>query len=134
MSQQKKILGFMLKPEQKRVLSLLCEKENAVLAEIRAKDFGKTLGAAARITGFPAKPPAQNMPPRGDGAMSKPMLVFCGFGQDELFEFLARYRESGAEAVELKAMMTMHNIFWTPAMLQRELMEEQAAMEKLKKQ
>lgn len=130
-NQQKKILGFMLKPEQKKTLSLLCEKENAVFLDIPEKDFGKTLGTAAGIAGFPAKP-ADGEKAGMAAAVLKPMLVFCGFGQDELFEFLARYRQSGAEPVELKAMITMHNIFWTPAALQKELMEEQAAMAKLK--
>lgn len=129
MNQQKKVLGFMLKPEQKKALSLLCAKENGTFLEVPERDFWKTLGAAARLTGFPAKPQAQSSEEKGMAL--EPMLVFCGFGQDELFEFLAQYRQSGAKPVELKAMMTMHNIFWTPAMLQKELKEEQAAMAEL---
>ncbi|MDO5541534.1 MAG: DUF3783 domain-containing protein [Eubacteriales bacterium] len=127
MEMQKKILGFVLKENQKNALSLLCESEHAVLIEIREKDFGKTLGALAKIGGFPAKPPVpvQN---KEIYMVSGPMMVFCGFEQEELHGFLARYRQMQAEPVELKAMMTMHNIFWTPGMLYRELQEEHSAM------
>lgn len=127
MELQKKILGFVLKENQRNALSLLCESENAALMEIPEKDYGKTLGALAKIAGFPAKPPIE-MQNHKMCPVSRPMMVFCGFEQEELHGFLARYRQMQAEPVELKAMMTMHNIFWTPGMLQKELKEEHEAM------
>lgn len=129
MEGQKKILGFVLKEDQRKALLALCGSGNAVFEEIQEKDFRKTLGSLAKIAGFPAKPPV-HVQEKAGCAVAEPMIVFSGFEQEELQEFLARLRQMQADPVNLKAMMTMHNIFWTPEMLQKELKEEHAAMKR----
>lgn len=127
MKTQKTILGFFLKDGQKRAIQLLCEREQIRFTEILEKDCWKTLGVLAGIKGFPEIPPDGVTDPEGE-KVSDPMLVFSGFPQEELQEFLAAYRRTGESSVELKAVMTMHNISWTPVMLQHELRQEHAAM------
>ena len=55
-------------------------------------------------------------------------MVFCNLVQDDLDQFLSGYASAGIEKVPLKAILTPHNISWTPEQLFDELMAEHKAM------
>lgn len=54
----------------------------------------------------------------------EPMLVFCNLEQEDLDLYLKEYSSAGIEKISLKAILTPHNIFWTPKQLFEELFEE----------
>ena len=61
------------------------------------------------------------------------MIVLSGINTDEIDTFLKEYRKSGLEPIPLRAMLTPHNIHWTPKKLHKELMIEHMMHKKLNK-
>ena len=56
------------------------------------------------------------------------MLVFSGLTSDDIDEFLASYKKSMLPPINLKAVITMYNINWTPEALYSELLKEHMKM------
>lgn len=52
------------------------------------------------------------------------IIVFQGFGDEELQEFLKVYREKGLEKIPLKAIVTPYNLTWTLNELGKHLEDE----------
>lgn len=121
---RKVILAFGLKKEQEQGLVRVCKSAGAALKKISAAETQKTLGYLAGIQGIPAYAGGR----KETVSENCEMLVFSGFSQEELYEFLAECRQTGTLLPVLKAMITMHNIFWTPGMLYGELAQEHEEM------
>ena len=56
------------------------------------------------------------------------MMVFCNLEQKDLDTYISGYASAGIEKIALKAVLTPHNISWTPEQLFEELSEEHKAM------
>ena len=52
------------------------------------------------------------------------MMIFSGTDSAKMHTFLDDYRQTGAQPVPLKAIITPHNIFWTVETLFNELKKE----------
>lgn len=132
---EKTVLGIGLGPKKEKAIREFVRSCRMRYRSVQPSEYEKTLGSLAAIAGIPARmaPGHGGRPanPVGKSAALPPvqeMLVFSGFSQEELEEFLSLYRTAGLEPVTLKAMVTMYNIFWTPAMLFAEISEEHRRM------
>ena len=118
----KTILLFEVKPDKKRIITNICKSQGICAREIRPADYLQTLGYLAGISGFQRK----NAVYRGD-KLSDEMLVFSGVDSDSLDLFLNAFHASGAASIDRKAILTLHNINWTPQQLFAELTKEHQA-------
>lgn len=117
--QTKKVLLFNIENAKKIQIENVCKKCNALCKTIAPADYSKTLGELAGVLTI-----KKNMPPYTGGELPAEMLVFSGFPDNELDEFLKHYRESGISPVALKAVITTTNVFWSAIDTYRELLKE----------
>ncbi len=120
----KTILFFEIKAEKKITLTSICKSQGIRTLEVRPSDYQQTLGYLAGITGFPRKKTSYH----GD-KLPDEMMVFSGMDSESLDQFLDACRESGMQSVDRKAVLTLHNINWTPLQLFAELTKEHQAMQ-----
>lgn len=121
---EKVLLGFCIPVKKEREIKALCQKEKVLYKAVTASGYTKTLGSLAGIKGIPAAAPDQ----KSGEIPAAQILVFSGFGQEELFAFTDKMKGAGIESVSLKAMITMYNVFWTPKMLYEEIVKEHQKM------
>lgn len=111
------ILAYELTREKERRIKELAEGLNIQVKTVPPSSYGETLGYLAGVSGFQRKG-------KGGETLGREMLVFSGMPGELLDSFLDRYRASGLLPVELKAMVTPHNVFWDSRQLFLELKEE----------
>lgn len=114
-----KILLFHINLEKKvRILALCRQLEMEPVVVEKAK-YHQQMGVLAGIVGFKEKGG------RFEGKeLPGEMMVFSGMDENMLDMFLAEYKKAGIAPIALKAVLTPHNIRWTPEELFRELMGE----------
>lgn len=99
-----------------------CEKRKVAFRRLTAADGDSTLGG---LLGMPMVPAGKKAP----ALWRMPeMLIFCGFGDKELDDFLAAWRRAGILPVALKAVVTPYNIGWSLYELAAELEKEHREM------
>ena len=113
------ILTFGLGKEKIKVVRSIAQKNRIQIKEISRKDYNQKLGALAGIQGFAKEKVFFNGP---DFALE--MIVFSGIDSAQIDSFLADYKQTGAQPVPLKAIITPQNIFWTVEALFKELWKE----------
>ena len=113
------ILTFGLRKEKIKVVRSIAQKNKIQIKEISRKDYNQKLGALAGIQGFAKEKVIYNGP---DFPLE--MIVFSGIDSAQIDTFLADYKQTGAQPVPLKAIITPHNIFWTVEALFKELWKE----------
>ena len=113
------ILTFGLGKEKRRAVRSIAQKNRIQIKEISRKDYNQKLGALAGIQGFAKEKVIYNGP---DFPLE--MIVFSGIDSAQIDTFLADYKQTGAQPVPLKAIITPHNIFWTVEALFKELWKE----------
>lgn len=116
---KKTILLFHINGEKSDRISDLCRALDIRTIFVKRKKYGERLGVLADIVGVQKT----NKVYRGE-EFSGEMMVFSGIDSDGLDVFLEKYKASGIEPVELKAVLTPVNINWTPGELYRELEKE----------
>jgi len=124
----KELLLFNVSPALRKSIEILCALQDVVVKEIETNQFGMPLGVLAGViedTGAVIETTSESI--------ADEMLLFVNFDQKSLSEFLAHYRAAGIPKVNLKAGLTPNNVSWNVYMLHEELLEEHAAMSKLKK-
>lgn len=124
----KELLLFNVPEALKKSIENLCLLQEIIVKEIEPTQFGMPLGVLAGVvehTGAVVAP--------ADKSITDEILLFVNFDQESLTDFLARYRAAGIPKVNLKAGLTPNNVSWDVYMLHEELLEEHAAMSKLKK-
>ena len=112
------ILTFGLGKEKIKVVHSIAQKNRIQIKEISRKDYNQKLGAAG-IQGFAKEKVIYNGP---DFPLE--MIVFSGIDSAQIDTFLADYKQTGAQPVPLKAIITPQNIFWTVETLFKELWKE----------
>ena len=96
---------------------------------ILPSETGRVIGelvagpGAFRADAFPHAGEAPRAAPPAFYEMPE-MLLLADMTGGQMNILLAALREAGLGAVPLKAMLTAHNIFWTPYTLSRHLREE----------
>ena len=113
------ILTFGLGKEKIKVVRSIAQKNRIQIKEISRKDYNQKLGALAGIQGFAKEKAIYNGP---DFPLE--MIVFSGIDSAQIDTFLADYKQTGAQPVPLKAIITPQNIFWTVETLFKELWKE----------
>ena len=113
------ILTFRLGKEKIKVVRSIAQKNRIQIKEISRKDYNQKLGALAGIQGFAKEKVIYNGP---DFPLE--MIVFSGIDSAQIDTFLADYKQTGAQPVPLKAIITPQNIFWTVETLFKELWKE----------
>lgn len=91
----------------------------ATVVDVPRKDYSQKLGALAKVQGFSQEKTVYNGPD-----FQAEMLVFSGMNSAQVDAFLAEYKKQGVPAIGLKAIVTQHNVFWTPEALFKELLRE----------
>ena len=113
------ILTFGLGKEKIKVVRSIAQKNRIQIKEISRKDYNQKLGALAGIQEFAKEKVIYNGP---DFPLE--MIVFSGIDSAQIDTFLADYKQTGAQPVPLKAIITPQNIFWTVETLFKELWKE----------
>lgn len=113
------ILTFGLGKEKIKVVRSIAQKNRIQIKEISRKDYNQKLGALAGIQGFAKEKVIYNGP---DFPLE--MIVFSGIDSAQIDSFLADYKQTDAQTVPLKAIITPQNIFWTVEALFKELWKE----------
>lgn len=119
MESNKKVLLFNVNAEKKTQIEDLCKSFDIQTITIAKEQYNQPLGVLAGIKGV-AK---SSLPYRGR-EFKMEMIVFYGVDSDALDKFLKKYRESGIEPINLKAVITFHNMFWSAKKLHSELLKE----------
>lgn len=113
------ILAFRLDKEKLKTVRSTAQKTGFQVKEISRKDYSQKLGTLAGIEGFSRKSQLYDGP-----EFPLEMMVFSGTDSTQLDTFLNAYKQTGAQPVPLKAVITQHNIFWTAENLYKELLKE----------
>lgn len=116
------ILEFCMDPQKHEWIASVCGRLGIRVVQVEKKDYGQKLGTLAGISGFGREKTAYDGP-----QLPAEMLVFSGMNSDQVDAFLEAYREGGLPKVNLKAVITADNIFWTVNQLFMELMHEHLA-------
>ena len=135
----KKILLFSVNKEQQEKIKMFCDSLSIEVKAVEPDEYDKPISSIVGIpktkttvvrrsqgkiraanTGSPLSYRTTGFP--------EPMMVFCNLVQDDLDQYLSGYAAAGIEKVSLKAILTPHNISWTPEQLFDELMAEHKAM------
>ena len=113
------ILTFGLGKETLRAVRETAQKTGIQVKEISRKDYNQKLGALAGIQGFSKENTTYKGP-----ELPLEMMIFSGVDSAKMHAFLDDYKQTGAQPVPLKAIITPHNIFWTVETLFNELKKE----------
>ena len=135
----KKILLFSVREEQQEKIKMFCYSLSIEVKTVEWDEYDKPISSIAGIpktkTTFVRRSQGKIRATDTDSPVSyrttgfpEPMMVFCNLVQDDLDQFLSGYASAGIEKVPLKAILTPHNISWTPEQLFDELMAEHKAM------
>lgn len=113
------VLVYNLEKEKGMQIRTLCEKQGIEVREISPAQYLEPLGALAGIQEVEPLGLSYNGP-----SFSDEMLIFGGFSNDSLTDFLKAYRQEGIPAISLKATVTPYNIVWNSMQLRDELKRE----------
>ena len=119
------VLLFRLGNKKYKAVQQTCKALGIRIVDVARSDYLQKLGALAKIQGFAKEAKKYDGP-----ELPMEMLVFSEMNSDQVDAFLAEYKNTGAEPVALKAVITSNNIFWSADVLQRELLREHLAMTK----
>ncbi|MDY3251247.1 MAG: DUF3783 domain-containing protein [Candidatus Choladocola sp.] len=106
----------------------LCRQLGVEVRKLKQEDLGRRVGDLAGIVmkvGKNSPEDAQEVIPVGYNLPE--VMIFSGFTDEALDEFLAGYRHAGIAPVGLKAVVTPYNCQWTVYSLVRELIRERMA-------
>ena len=102
--------------EKEKQIRILCRDIDAKVEKIRPEQTREPIGT---LMGINVKKTA------GEGEeINDEMMILCGFSDRELDGFLKGYKERNIDPIELKAVVTEHNILWSLEHLYKELKGE----------
>ena len=113
------ILTFQLSKEKDSAVQDICRKLGIQKIDIAQKDYSQKLGYLANVKGFSRENKVYSGP-----VLPAEMLVFSAMNSEQVDAFLAAYKTTALAPIGLKAVVTEHNIFWTPVALFSEHMRE----------
>lgn len=117
------LLLFQIQSQKAKQLHQVCNKLHIKTKIVNPTDYNQSLGYLAGIQGF-----SRGNKPHAPKTVSGEMLLFSGINSELLDCFLSECKASLIPPTPLKAILTMHNIFWTPEELYQELSAEHSRM------
>lgn len=119
------ILAYNFNQDRLQSLRLVCMMLKIQLRPVARQDLLQPVGALLGIEGI------ERVDDKfaGDDCREE-MLFLCGIDRQTLDKLLFAIKRSKLQRVELKAMLTPHNVGWSGAKLLQELAEEHAYMTK----
>lgn len=96
---------------------------NVPIKAVSKKEFIYPVGYIAGIDGI--------LPSSGDlsqESFTEEMLVMCGFGSEKIDLLLALLKQGGVEKIDLKAVITPSNVYWSSIKLYKEVKTDHIAM------
>ena len=119
----KAILAYNFSAERLQHLRLACMLVKARLLAVPREAMLQPVGFLAGV------PDVEQVEDVYKGAEHpEEMLVLCGFSRPDLDKLLAAIRRGKLRQVELKAMLTQHNVRWSGLELLKEISEEHEYM------
>ena len=118
---EKKILLYSEKEAKYSAIRQLAEAQSAEVKRLTRAEYGIPI---FRLLGLPDYVPFQAERPVPALYELPELMIFHGFGSEELDVFLAAYRAEALEPIPLKAITTLYNLGWTPLRLAEQLKEE----------
>ena len=117
------VLFFQIPPQKAKQLNQVCNRLNKKTKVVNPKDYNQPLGYLAGIQGF-----SKGNKTHAPETVAGEMLLFSGISSELLDQFLSECKASFIPPTPLKAIVTMHNIYWTPEQLYQELKKEHSLM------
>jgi len=119
------ILLFNVNKGKKKKIELIAWKLRHEVKQIERKDLQKTLGSLVGIPSFGKQNPPGMAETKNEYSLSmnREMMVFSGLDSDALDEFLDEFKNAGLDSIQMKAVITESNVFWTAQKLYSELEE-----------
>ena len=124
MSNGAHVLLFRVEPIKAAQIESLCNNLGISTSKIGLADYSQKLAYLAGIPGFPREDIEYTGP-----EFPSEMMVFSNMA-DMLDRFLSEYKKAGIPPIDLKAVITPHNIFWSAEDLYKELSKEHQAFQK----
>lgn len=125
------ILFYNLDNEKGRKLKLICLKHKIKIKVIPKNDYEAAIGT---LVGFPDIPAPTAEFDVENIDFTDEMMVFHNFDNQLLDSFLMEFRKNQIPRVNLKAVLTEHNMRWNSYALHQELSAEHEAMNPPNKQ
>lgn len=126
MSRKPKILYYSNGQTQKeKAIEKTARRLGADFISISETDCAQTVGYLAKVKGFPVHKISilENL-----SAICQDVMILCYFPNTSLDLLLASIRNGETPAVDLKAILTPQNCFWTFSQLYQELLEEHLSL------
>lgn len=124
MANNAQVLLFRVEPVKAAQIESLCENLGIRTSRISLSDYSQKLAYLAGIPGFPREDITYTGP-----EFPSEMMVFSNMA-DRLEQFLGEYKKAGIAPIGLKAVITLHNIFWSAEDLYKELFKEHQFFQK----
>ena len=118
------ILMYIANESKRKQIEALCARLSITAKQLKPSDMNNTVGGLVGIKGIGGQKNI-NIP---FGYMLPELMIFSGIDDKKLDVFLESYRNEGIEKVELKAIVTPHNIKWTLYELVQELKKENTSI------
>lgn len=96
---------------------------NVPIKNVLKKDFMQPVGYVAGIDGI--LPSSDKL---SQECFTDEMLVVCGFGSEKIDLLLALLKQGAVEKVDLKAVITPSNVYWSSIKLYKEVKSDHIAM------
>ncbi len=122
---EKTILLYNLKNDKGMQIRRICPPLHISCRDVDPLEYTELIGAIAGMPGFPIRRQAAS-----PVSFSEEMMIFCGFSNDDIYQFLGQYKAAGIAPVWLKASLTSSSIRWNSIELHKELSKEHRMMNK----
>ena len=119
------ILAYNFTSERLQMLKMVALLCKAQVKAVAREDMLQPVGYMAGVKGI--EPVAEKY--TGDEAKEE-MIFLCGFDRPTLDKLLVAINKSKLQRIELKAMLTPHNVAWSGLELLKEISEEHEYMTK----
>lgn len=118
------ILYYISDIKKEKQVKELCRRMQIPTRSLKSTDLNMEIGMLTGIEGTTEKEHTK----APEGYPLPEVLIFSGFPDELLDNFLSAYKEAGIAPIGLKAVVTVHNRAWTLYELTVELMKERMAM------
>lgn len=118
----KRVLAFNLPVMKNMAVLKACQETNAEFKLVKPENLHKTLGSLAGILGIDENPGEYDIP--GNNHYENELIVFAGFDNSEMENFISKYRKNGVSDPKIKVMLTEYNALWSPAFLLEQIKKE----------
>jgi pentatricopeptide repeat protein len=115
----KRLLLYNLHSIKGSQIHSLCTSLGLCAIHVESFEYLEQIGAVAEQPGFLRA----GVPPCGP-SFSEEMILFCNMDPEEVFRFLKEMKKRGIQPVDLKAILTPHNVCWNSLQLHQELLKE----------